>query len=586
MTQDQIQLISPAVKVNGSPISEATAVALVSIDIDRALNLVGRATLRFVEPAFDLAVQPLFPLGADVEISVLDGTTLLSGTVTGFSLDQDLETAAGTTLTVVVDDAGHLMSRTSTHQAFLNGTYADALKAVISASKLTPSVESMTAVEEYILQSGTALSFLDWVCTRFGLQWWVSGKTVNVKKAGTSSATVPLVLGERLMRLSTRASDRHPSSVTVTGWDIKQQVQVTSTAQPDGDAESTIVQKFPARGGPPTGAVTLPAHAITTAEATSVSTSLLAQSKAAAVTVRGTAYVTPTLEPGTTVQITSAGTVSGSYFVSRVQHSYTRHGFQTHFTAGPLQPESLVDLLGGAPPSGGALAGTLATAVVTNNNDTKNEHPGQVKVKLFTVGAGVESQWARVVTLGGGANRGVVFHPEVGDEVLVGFENGDTRRPIVLGGLFSEKNALPSTDNVGNGKVSYRRITSRLGHIIELYDGESDAEKYVQLKTKGGHYVKVAEDKLELKVANKPITITNGPAKIEFSDKGNITIDGVDITIKGSGAVKIEGTSEATVKSTASAKLEGNVVEVKGTNAGSIDGGNALAVKGKIVAIN
>lgn len=584
MTTAPIGVVSPAVTVNGSPISDALMAALISVEVDRALNLIGRATLRFVEPAFDVAAQPAFALGHQVEIAIADGPSLFTGTVTGFSLDQDLGGPAGTTLTVTVDDQGHKLTRSSTHQAFLKRTYSDALGTVIGATGLSHSIVSLSDVEDYILQSGTALTFLDWVCTRYGLQWWVEGSKVTVEKAGTSSATVPLKLGSTLTRLSTRASDRHPGAVTVTGWDAKQQVQVTSTANTQSPAESPLVTSVPGRGTPP-GTISVPASALTPTEAQTVSASLLAHATAAAVTTRGTAWVTPALKPGTTVEISDAGPAAGSYLVSRVQHVYSGQGFETRFTAGPLQPESLVDLLGTPPPTGGALSGTLTTAVVTNNHDQNNEYPGQVKVKLATHGAGVDSQWARVVTLGGGANRGAVFHPEVGDEVLVGFENGDTRRPVVIGGLFSERNTLPSTDNVASGKVNYRRITSRLGHIIELYDGTSDAERYVQLKTTGGHYVKVAEDKLELKVSSKPISITNGPAKIEFSDQGDITIEGANITIKAKQAVNVEGL-DAGVKGTKSAKIEGTMVDVKASASGSIDGGGALTVKGGTVAIN
>lgn len=582
MTALPIGQITPSIKINGSPISGAAMASVISIEVDRSLNLIGRATLRFVESAFDVEVQPTLALGTEVEIGTTDGPSLFTGTVTGFSLDQDVEGPAGTTLTVTVDDDGQKLTRKSTHKAYLQQTYSAVLSDVIGEVGLSASVVSLTAVEDYILQSGTALSFLDWVCSRFGLQWWVEGRTVTVEKAGTSSETVPLELGKTLIRLSTRASDRHPGSVTVTGWDPKQQVQVTHTASTKKTAESDLFSKVPGRGNPP-GTITVPAGALTTAEATAVSGSLLTYATAAAVTTRGTAYVTPKLKPGTTVSITGAGPASASYLVSRVQHVYNAQGFETRFVAGPLQPESLVDLLGTPAPTGGALSGTLATAVVTNNKD--DAKPGQVKVKLFMHGAGVDSQWARVVTLGGGASRGAVFHPEVGDEVLVGFENGDTRRPVVIGGLFSEKNALPSTDNVESGKVAYRRITSRLGHIIELYDGTSPDKQYVQLKTKGGHYVRVGEDKLELKVADKPVSITNGPAKIEFTDQGDVTIEGANITLKAEQAVKIEG-SDASLKGTMNTKIEGNMVDVKASASGAIDGGGSLGLKGGTVAIN
>ena len=47
------------------------------------------------------------------------------------------------------------------------------------------------------------------------------------------------------------------------------------------------------------------------------------------------------------------------------------------------------------------------------------------------------SDWARTVQPGAGKDRGAMVLPEVGDEVLVAFEQGDPQRPYVLGGLFN-----------------------------------------------------------------------------------------------------------------------------------------------------
>ncbi len=47
------------------------------------------------------------------------------------------------------------------------------------------------------------------------------------------------------------------------------------------------------------------------------------------------------------------------------------------------------------------------------------------------------SDWARTVQPGAGKDRGAMVLPEVGDEVLVLFEQGDIRRPYVLGGLYN-----------------------------------------------------------------------------------------------------------------------------------------------------
>ena len=84
MTTVPIGFITPAITVDGTPMASATMASLISIEVDRSLNLIGRATLRFVEPAFDLEVQPTLGIGAAVEIDVSGGSSLFQGTVTGF----------------------------------------------------------------------------------------------------------------------------------------------------------------------------------------------------------------------------------------------------------------------------------------------------------------------------------------------------------------------------------------------------------------------------------------------------------------------------------------------------------------------
>ena len=75
--------------------------------------------------------------------------------------------------------------------------------------------------------------------------------------------------------------------------------------------------------------------------------------------------------------------------------------------------------------------------VVTNNNDP--DDMGRVRVKYPRSATDVESAWARVATPSAGNERGLLMLPVVGEEVLVGFEHGDTRRPFVLGSLFNGK---------------------------------------------------------------------------------------------------------------------------------------------------
>ena len=66
------------------------------------------------------------------------------------------------------------------------------------------------------------------------------------------------------------------------------------------------------------------------------------------------------------------------------------------------------------------------------------------------------SGWARTVQAGAGKDRGALVLPEVGDEVLVVFEQGDFRRPYVLGGLYNgmdqpSPQGIPAVDG-GKGR--------------------------------------------------------------------------------------------------------------------------------------
>ncbi len=75
----------------------------------------------------------------------------------------------------------------------------------------------------------------------------------------------------------------------------------------------------------------------------------------------------------------------------------------------------------------------LARALVVDVRDP--EAAGRIKVKFPWLPGEVET-WARVTLPLGGNRTGLWALPEVGDQVVVGFEHGDVRRPIIVGSLW------------------------------------------------------------------------------------------------------------------------------------------------------
>jgi uncharacterized protein involved in type VI secretion and phage assembly len=142
---------------------------------------------------------------------------------------------------------------------------------------------------------------------------------------------------------------------------------------------------------------------------------------------------------------------------------------------------------------------------------------GRVKVKLpWSPDAGGEGYeaWARMATLFAGRERGSWFLPEVGDEVLVAFEQGDPRRPYVLGGLWNGQDKPPAS--LAGGVNKLKVIKSRRGVTVTLDD--SDGQERLKLETPGG----------------QSITLKDGPGSIEITDSNGNTMkfeaSGITIT--------------------------------------------------------
>lgn len=163
---------------------------------------------------------------------------------------------------------------------------------------------------------------------------------------------------------------------------------------------------------------------------------------------------------------------------------------------------------------GGRFYGVYS-ALVTEITDPDGQ--GRIRIKLPwspDADGDVYNVWARLVTLMAGNNRGSWFIPDIGDEVLISFEAGDTRRPYVIGSLWNGVDAPPeSMDGAGN---NYKKtLRSRKGVVITLDD--NDGHESLLLKTPGG----------------REITMKDGDQLIELKDQaGNsvkISVDGITI---------------------------------------------------------
>src|SRR3546814_17522940 len=72
-------------------------------------------------------------------------------------------------------------------------------------------------------------------------------------------------------------------------------------------------------------------------------------------------------------------------------------------------------------------------------------------------------------------DAGTWFRPKPGDQVLVAFELGDPRFPVVIGSLWSNADRPPPDDGAP-GHNNWQQLVSRSGDILTYEDTDGSAK--------------------------------------------------------------------------------------------------------------
>ena len=193
----------------------------------------------------------------------------------------------------------------------------------------------------------------------------------------------------------------------------------------------------------------------------------------------------PTLRVGSVVSLYSSflervGNISkeslGNFIIIEITHEVSQGSYyKNRFKAIPATIKALP-----SPKVRMPLAETQMATVLSNADP---QGKGRVRVRMNWQTDGMHTGWVRVMTPDGGSssdvksNRGFVFIPEVGDQVLLGFRHGDPARPYVMGSLFNG-----TTGNGGGSNNSIKSLKTRSGISVIL----NDDNKSLEIKDAGG----------------------------------------------------------------------------------------------------
>ena len=307
----------------------------------------------------------------------------------------------------------------------------------------------------------------------------------------------------------------------------------------------------------------------------------------------------PTLRVGSVISLYSSflervGNLSeeslGNFIIIEITHEVSQGSYyKNRFKAIPATIKAMP-----SPKVRMPLAETQMATVLSNADP---EGKGRVRVRMNWQTDGMQTGWVRVMTPDGGSssdvksNRGFVFIPEVGDQVLLGFRHGDPARPYVMGSLFNG-----TTGGGGGQGNNCKSLTTRSGSSLKLDDSAGS----VTLHDKGGVSMNFdGAGNQSLNAASKATTSVGkgGSSVLTMDSSGNIdlsgktqitlTVGGSTITIKGD---EVRISSKNIILEAENNSITGTNNTVTGTN-NKINGetdieGPKLSLKGDPVKIN
>jgi phage protein D/phage baseplate assembly protein gpV len=571
------------IDVGGQPLPATVDVA--RVEVEDHLHLPDAFTLTLRDAARTALGAAGAKIGAKVRISVVSDAAatpqkLLEGEVTAV----EAELHAGVSYSIVRGyDQSHRLHRGRTTASYLNMTYADVVRKVGQRGGLpVGTVDPTTPTHPHITQANESdWSFLLRLAHDVGYELTVAEGKLHFRKPATSQGApgagdlrqdnpLQLLAGSNLLylRASVTAAEQ-VDKVEVRGWDAKAKRTLVATAPTqtkavkNGSSSADVARVFPGPAFVATG-LTL----ATDKDVQQAADATADQVAASQTEMTGEARGNHQLRAGAAVQVGLLGApFDGQYVITTSRHAYDPdEGYVTWFEISGRQERSTLALTGGtgagAPTTMRRIDGVVPAVV--DDADDPDKHC-RVRLKFPWMSDTYVSDWARVASVGAGKDRGLVIVPEVGDEVLVAFAEGDMRRPFVLAGLYNDVDTPdlgPGTFIDGSTKaVNNRLFTSRQGHQLVFVDADGSEAVVVE---SGDHKLTIRLDQ------------ANGKIAITSQGDLELTCDG-DLKLEAKGKVSVKGSS---VESEAQGSWAAKGSSVK------VDGTGSTAITGKPIQLN
>jgi type VI secretion system secreted protein VgrG len=191
------------------------------------------------------------------------------------------------------------------------------------------------------------------------------------------------------------------------------------------------------------------------------------------------------------------------------------------------------------------------------------------------------STWARVSQVFAGAGEGAVWHPRVGDEVLVDFEEGDPDRPIVVGRVYNGAN-LPARNGAPDSSMK-SLSTPGGGTYNEIMFGDSASGELLHYFAGKDQTTDVANFRRESVAGNATMTVGGNNSETIGANRTE-TVGGNDsLTVGANQTILIGGNASLTIGGNFDHKVGANEVNTVGGSQTITVGGSLSEQVGSVV---
>lgn len=476
------------------------------------------------------------------------------GVVTRVGLDREFGNHGnlvirGSSPTVLLDGARHIQSFGGTSPASLSSIAQTVMKEGMGGYdiRVDPQYGDLTYTCQY---DETHYNFLARTAEAYGEQFFYDGKVLHFGKMPDGEQPIRLVFGRDVEEIDVSMSVMHVTPMFY-GYNSKTNEHLTTgkstvnhSAALGKDALGISEEVFtnPALQVAPLNAQTNKDIEIAQKSATG--------SRAVNVFTTSGRTTVPLLYPGCIIQMEmrKAGSRDSTHFtelmVIEVNHSVDTIGhYSGHFVAIGTQTGFMPK------PRFTVPVAQPQVAKVTSNTDPDNQ--GRVQVQFNWQSGESKSEFIRVASIDAGSsgavakNRGLVFIPEVDDQVMVGFVHNHPDMPYVMHAMFTGKTGAGGGD--GN---NIKSITMKGGSTITF----DEAKQSITIADPSGNTV-----------------VLDGDGGISLSSPKTISLSSKDISIIASNSITMNATNNISagakavgVAATAGLALSGNESSLTG----------------------